>query len=362
VKVKAWLITLVIISSVLFGLYIYKYDTIYPSAQAASTVFEPAATVESIETRFSSFQKTAKVPGSVKAPQQLMLKNELSGVITELLFSSGEIVDKGQVLLRLDVSNEEAALEAEKARLVLSEQTLKRYKKLLAKSEISADLVDQAAANLSIAQSNVKQLITTINKKTIKAPFKAVVGLHNLTIGQYLEGNSTISQLVGTSSMLWVEFSLPQSIPELAIGEQVVIKTVGGQSTYANVIALNPVLTDLSRHLKYRAQFESSKSAIKPNALVNVTAPVGKSTNRIIVPDLSLTHDQFGDYVFVLTPENNEEGSYRAKRKQVTLALKNEQQVVIESGLEAGQLVATTGAFKLRDGMKVFIAQTQQNN
>ncbi|XPF96026.1 efflux RND transporter periplasmic adaptor subunit [Colwellia sp. RE-S-Sl-9] len=356
-KIKVWIITLIVIALVLLGLYSYKQYLMSPSGGASAGDFEPAATVEATETKMSVFQNTVQVTGNIKAPQQLILKNELAGKITGLFLTSGEIVKKGKTLLTLDTSNEEASLIAAKARVTLSEQTLKRYKNLVSRNEISAELVDKATSDLAIATSEVMSLNTKIEKKTITAPFDAVVGLHNLTQGQYLDSNSQIADLVGVTDHLWVEFSLPQSFSELAINETVMINSSNGLALSANIIAVEPVLTSQSRHLTYRAQFSVKNNAIKPNSLVNVVAPISDVENRISIPDVALTHDQFGDYVFILTPEEGGQGSYRAKRKQVTIALKNETDVVLKNGLEEGQTIATLGAFKLRDGMKVFIAK-----
>ncbi len=358
-KIKAWLVTLVVLSLVLFGLYTFKYGFVFSEVKESPPAFEPAATVEATETSVQPFQSTTRVTGIVKAPEQLILKNELAGKVTELLFHSGEIVNKGQVLLRLDTSKEIATLRAAKARLTLSEQTLKRYKKLIAKNEISADLVDQASSERDIAISDIELLQTIIDKKEIKAPFKSIVGLHHLTVGQYLDGNSNITELVGVSETLWVEFSLPQSFPELVIDEVVTLNTNSNAIISASVIAVSPVLSSESRHLKYRAKFNKGDGFIKPNALVDVIAPISKEEGRISVPDLALTHDQFGDYIFVLTAEESGQGSYRAKRTQVWLEQKNNNTVTLKEGLVAQQLIATKGAFKLRDGMKVYIAQAQ---
>jgi membrane fusion protein (multidrug efflux system) len=357
VKIKAWLITLVVLSSVLFGLYTYKNNAISSGAQSSDQGFEPAATVEAVKTAITPFQSTTQVTGNIRAPQQLTLKNELAGKITELRLQAGVVVKKDQVLLRLDTSNEVAALGAAKARLTLTEQTLKRYKKLVSRNEISADLVDKASSEREIAISDIELLQTKINKKTIKAPFKSIVGLHNLTIGQYLDGNSSITELVGVDATLWVEFALPQSLPELAIGEIVTLTVNNSLSAPAKIIVVDPVLASQSRHLKYRAEFNKSAMPIKPNGLVDVVAPISKEEGRISIPDLALTHDQFGDYVFVLTPEDSAQGSYRAKRVQVWLERKINDRVILKKGLNAGQLIATTGAFKLREGMKVFLAQ-----
>ena len=356
-KIKAWLVTFVVLFIVLFSLYTFKFGFIFSEKKEAPPAFEPAATVEAIETSIQPFQNTTKVTGIIKAPQQLVLTNELAGKVTGLLFSSGEVVNEEQVLLKLDTSNEVATLKAAKARLTLSEQTLKRYKKLIIKNEISADLVDQASSERDVAISEIEVLNTIIDKKIIKAPFKSVVGLHNLTIGQYLGVNTKITELVGVSDTLWVEFSLPQSFPELAIDEIVTLHASINDNISATIIAVSPVLSNESRHLQYRAKFNKADGLIKPNTLVDVIAPIGKEEGRISVPDLALTHDQFGDYVFVLTPEESGQGSYRAKRTQVWLAQKNNNTVTLKEGVTAKQLIATKGAFKLRDGMKVYIAQ-----
>lgn len=358
-NIKAWIITLFIIVFVLFGLYTYKFKPFSSNAETSGGGFEPAATVEATKATLSVFQNKIQVNGNIKAPQQLMLKNELAGKVTDLFLVSGDLVEKGQILLRLDTSNEEANLIAAEARLTLAKKTLKRLNKLVSRNEVSAELVDQAIADLAIAKSNVMSLTTTIEKKTIVAPFKAVVGLHRLTIGQYLDGNSDIAALVGVSDSLWVEFSLPQSFPVLSLNDNVLILDDKNKSIPANVIAVDPVLATQSRHVKYRAKFSITKNNIKPNALVSVVAPVSNIENRISIPDVALTHDQFGDYVFVLTPEEGGKGSYRAKRKQVWLQLKNETQAVLKSGLDEGEIIATVGAFKLRDGMKVFIAKNE---
>ena len=358
VKLKAWIVTLLIILLVLFGLYTYKFKPFSSSAEASGGGFEPAATVEATKATSAPFQNTVQVTGNIKAPQQLLLKNELAGKITGLFLTSGDVVEKGQTLLTLDSSNEQANLIAAEARLTLAKQTLKRLKKLVARNEVSAELVDKAVSDLAIAESEVVSLTTIINKKTITAPFKAIVGLHNLTIGQYLEGNSQVVDLVGVNRFLWVEFSLPQSFPELALNKTITLNSANELNILASIIAVDPMLTSQSRHLKYRAKFSVENNDIKPNALVNVIAPISETENRIIIPDIALTHDQFGDYVFILTPEEGGQGSYRAKRKQVWLTLKNNTQVILQKGLEEGQLIATLGAFKLREGMKVYIAKT----
>jgi membrane fusion protein (multidrug efflux system) len=355
VNIKAWLLTLLTIFIVVFALFNFKQQSISPEINE-EPAYEPAATVSAITAKYIDYQETANVNGIIKAVQTLMLKNELAGKIVELNVNSGEVIEQGQLLLKLDTSTEEADLIAAKAQLKLSEQTITRYKKLIVKKEISADLLDQAVADLAMAKSRLMSLEATIAKKTIKAPFKAIAGLHNLSIGQYLDNNTSIVELTSMSAVSWLEFSLPQTFPELALSQTITFKKVEYEKNAitAKIIALNPTLAEQSRHLKYRAQFSNETLLLKPNTLVKVTAPVTKMQQTLVIPDIAVVHDQFGDYVYVLSPQ--EDGSYRAKRTQIFLKQKQQGQVFIATGIELNQIVATDGAFKLRDGMKVFIA------
>ncbi|WDE11803.1 efflux RND transporter periplasmic adaptor subunit [Thalassomonas haliotis] len=216
--------------------------------------------------------------------------------------------------------------------------------------------MDQAKAEVEIAQSELAVLKATIAKKQVYAPFTARVGIHNLEVGQYLDNNTKITELIGVYDYTWVDFSLPQTYGELALATQVDISTIAdnGQVFEAEIIAVDPQLSSSSRQLKYRAQFAKTSGFLKPNTLVTVTAPVAKARELVAISDLAITRDHLGEYVFVLQDEGN--NSYRAKRQKVVLGDRRGDKVMVTDGLAPGTLIATKGAFKLRPGLKVFIS------
>ncbi|WNC71562.1 efflux RND transporter periplasmic adaptor subunit [Thalassotalea psychrophila] len=350
---KPWLITLCLLSLALFSLYQYKQLLMSPNA--AEQHFEPAATVDAVTVSSISFQKKVQVNGEIKAIKQLELKNELAGKIIKLNLISGSKVFKDQILIEIQHTQEKAQLIAANAQLTLTKNSLTRYKTLKESNEVSQELVDNAESGFATAQSNVILLQDSIAKKIIKAPFDAVVGINELELGQYLDSNTSITTLVGVNDFIWVDFSLPQTYDDLAVNTEVMLSKVGSDElpVRAEVIAINPSLSANSRHLKYRAKVLKSTLPLRPNTLVNVSVPVSASKQQIAIPDLALTHDQFGDYVFVLQPQDD--GSYRAKRQKVIVLVRVAEQAIISSGLQNKQIVATDGAFKLQEGMKVFI-------
>jgi len=356
-NVTKWLVVIIILAGTIFGLHSYKSSLQEAANAQAASMPEPAAVVTAVEVSTVIYQKHIKVSGEVQAFKFLMLNNELAGEIIRLNAASGQVVKKGQILVELDHRDEDARLMAAKATLMLREQTLDRNIELQKNRGISEDKVDQARAAVQIAQADITVIETAIDKKTLIAPFTAKVGIHTLEVGQYLDKNSQVLELVGVNDFTWIDFNLPQLYQELSLSSLVKVTPINQEAEYdASIIAIDPQLSRLSRHLKYRAQIPSAILALKPNTLVSVIVPINDKATLASVPDLAIKRDALGSYVFVLDPAG--EGSYRAKQVPVTLGDRQGDQVMILSGVEAGQLIANKGSFKiLFPGMKVYIAE-----
>jgi len=356
-KITRWIAVSIVLGGTVFGLYSYKTSLQEAAAAQGAMMPEPSATVNAIEVTTTDYQKTVKVSGEIQAFKFLVVNNELAGKIISLNAVSGSVVEKGQVLLELDHSDEDARLIAAKATLVLNKQTLNRYIELKKNREISDDLVDQANAAVQIAKSDIAVLTAAITKKKLVAPFTAKVGIHILEVGQYLDNNSQVLELVGVNDVTWVDFYLPQVYQELSLGAKVNLSLMDKDAVYeAEIIAVDPQLSRQSRNLKYRAQIASASLSLKPNTLISVTAPIAERTSMVTVPDLAIKRDPFGNYVFIL--EEDKEGAYRAKQIKIELGDRQGNQVMVLDGLTPGQLIASKGSFKLFPGMKVYVANS----
>lgn len=361
-NIVRWIIVTLILAGITFGLYSYKTSLQEASAAQGASMPEPAATVSAITVDTIAYQDKVQVNGEVQAFRSLTLNNELAGQITKLNAPSGSVVKKGQIVIELDHRDEDARLLSAEATLTLNQQTLNRYSKLQKNNEISEELVDQAKASVQIAKSTIAVLKTAIAKKELFAPFDAKVGIHNLEVGQYLDNNSQVLQLIGMHDFTWVDFYLPQVYQELPLGSLVNVNVIGKDNNVeAKIIAVDPQLSNASRNLKYRAQIPSSTLSLKPNTLVTVKAPTAPSIMVTVVPDLAIKRDPLGTYVFILEPESDGQ-SYRASQVKVEVGARQGNQVMITSGLIQGQLIANKGSFKLFPGMKVYITDAEVLN
>lgn len=366
--IKKWLVTLLIavaIAAVLIG---YKVLDNRAAAELAASAPEYSETVAAAQVVSIDYQPTVSVLGKVIAPQQVELRNELAGIVAEVNFESGAQVKKDQLLLQLNISEEQAQLQSTIARAELARSTKNRIAKLRDSRAVSQEQFDKAVAELRVSMADKAMIEASIAKKTLRAPFDAVTGLHQFEKGQYLEENTLVTTLVGVQDYLWIDFNLPQIYAALPVELAVTIAPLssGNDSIHwapvqAPVIARESVMKAASRSLRYRAQVQKGETRLLANAIVSVLVPVAESQQKLAVPAVAVLHSSAGSYVYLLKDDASVDmqPAYRAQRQPVTLGAQQGELMIIESGLQAGQRVAAAGAFKLSDGLLTFLAAPQ---
>jgi membrane fusion protein, multidrug efflux system len=352
---RRWLITAVLCLLIVAGLAGYKFLQIRAAIAKAKSFPEPSASVQAVSVQASAAERHIETIGEVLAPEAVELRNELEGRVSAVAMVAGSRVKKGDVLLRMDVSEESARLAGARASAELARLNLERMRNLITKKAISQDRLDQAEAELDVAKARVSELQALIDKKTLRAPFDAAVGLHEIEAGEYLNANTALVWLVGTQNESWVDFSLPLAQGSVAIGDTVRVLPQGrtDQVREAVVIAVNPAVSPESRNRRYRARMKADP-LLPPNSVANVSVQSG-TQQQFQLPAQAILRDAMGTYVFVLDKAEN--SILRARRQSVTLGSVGEAAIAVLEGLQPGQTVATHGAFKLRNGMRAEIRE-----
>lgn len=353
-KLVRWLIVILLVSACVGSLFYYKKSL--SSDQQSHAEYEPSTKVQAFRSQVASYQKQLSVMGEGNAVKYITLKNELAGKVTQLNIASGDKVKKGQVLLELEHGEELALLAAAKATKNLKKRTLERYKKLSQDKRISKENVDIAHAEYLIADADIARLEAIIAKKIIVAPFDADIGIHNINVGQVLDSNTVITDLIGMDDFIWVDFKVPQIYPLLPINSKVIVTVSGVSSTknlssQAVISSVEPLLTQDSHQIKYRAKVLKSALNLQPNQRVKVAVPRGVEQAVVMVPNLAIVRDPLGEYVFKLIKDDK--GDYRANRTKVKLGDRVDDNVIVLEGLEVNELIAAKGSFKLRQEAKV---------
>ena len=340
------------------GLVAWKRNAIHKSDAAAAHQPEPIESITMAVAKEQQYRPTATSIGTVLALNSVTLRNELAGTVRRVALVPGQIVDEGTVLVGLDVSVEEAELAAEKAQADLAETTLARVQRMLDAQAASQEELDQARAARDVALAQMNRTRAIIARKTIRAPFRARVGISDIHPGQYLNEGSEITTLQGVDAAANVDFTVAQDVAAaLRAGQPIAIYAAEDpHAIAARIVAVDSRVDPATRNAMVRARVPSRAPA--PGSSVRVEVPEGPLTDVVSIPVSALRKGPGGDHVFLIQPDPT--GKPRAHDQPVVSGPVIDDDVVILRGLKAGQQVATSGSFKLRESVLV-AADTTHN-
>jgi len=351
---------LLVVAGIGAGLALWKYTSIRAAMAAAENQPEQVESVTVAVAGTHEYTPTTISIGTIVALRSITLQNELAGTVHEVRLKPGAIVDAGALLIALDVSVEQAELKAQEAQAVLTRTTLERMQNLSRTGAVAQDEVDRAKAEQDIALAEIDRIKAVIARKTIRAPFRARIGIADVHPGQYLEAGTVLTTLQGIDNAVYVDFDVPQIVAAaLHDGNDVDVFSPGATAPVAaGVIAIDARVDPATRNATVRAIMENAQGLPLPGTSVRVSIPTGPSDTIVAIPASALRRGPSGDHVFVL--EQDSDGRYRAHLRQVQSGPLLGDLILIRSGLTAGEQVAASGSFKLNEGTLVVIPNKTQ--
>jgi membrane fusion protein (multidrug efflux system) len=334
----------------------WKQASIKEAEAAAASQPEPVEMISTAVASAREHRQTTTSIGTVLALRSVELRNELPGTVRHVNLTPGQIVEPGTVLVQLDVSVEQAELKAQEAQAALAETVLGRVQRLFNERAEAQTALDRARAERDVALAQIARTKAIIARKTIRAPFRARVGISDVHPGQYLQDGTVITTLQSVDDAAHVDFAVAQQVAAgLRRGETVAVQASGSATPIpARIVAVDARVDPTTRNAVVRARFAATAQAPSPGASVRVVVPVGPPSEAVVIPVNALRKGPAGDHVFVIAA--GKDGRPRASVRPVQSGTVLGDEVLILSGLRSGEVVASSGSFKLRESALVAIA------
>ncbi|HZJ70242.1 MAG TPA: efflux RND transporter periplasmic adaptor subunit, partial [Planctomycetota bacterium] len=334
------------------GLAAWKHEALAADDRAALNRPEPTEAIELATAQTREDQRTTTSVGTVVALRSITLRTETAGTVADVALEAGQVVEPGTVLVALDVSVEKAELAAEQAEVALATSMLDRVERASRDQGVSAADVDRARAERDVAAARAARAQALIDKKTIRSPFRARVGLSNVHVGQYLDEGEELCSLQGVDDAVHVDFTVSQQVAAvLSEGSPVLVRSGDGPPVPASIVALDSRVDPKTRNAWARALVEGADRVPAPGASVRVDVPVGPPLQAVAIPVSALRKGPTGDHVFVAERDAQQQLRVHVRAVQVGTVVGDE--ILVVSGLSPGERVATSGSFKLREGVLV---------
>lgn len=312
--------------------------------------------VTSLVAGSQQWETTVSAIGTIEAVNGVIVSADLPGVVASIEFDSGKAVREGDVLLRLDSSQEQAQLTAAEAKLELAKADLARSEGLMATGIVPRAAYDQAIAQAREAEASTKEIRATIARKVIRAPFSGVLGIRQVNLGEYLDPGSPIVPLAALQP-IQVNVSIPQQeLGRVRVGAEVrVVDDFSPDVHKGTVTAIDAMVDEATRNVRVQATLDNKERHLKPGMFVKAEIVVASGEPVVSVPASAISYAPFGDSIFIIEEMKDADGKpYRGVRQQfVKLGAERGDQVAVVSGLKAGEEVVTSGVFKLRNGAAV---------
>ncbi|MBC3863668.1 efflux RND transporter periplasmic adaptor subunit [Undibacterium jejuense] len=325
-----------------------------------------AQTVSAIKAEVLEWQPQISAVGTVTAFRGVEISSEVTGLVREVSFKSGQNVKRGDLLIQLNADSDIAQLRALEAAAELSATVLKRDQAQLAAEGVSQAQVDADAADLKSKRAQVAQQTANVEKKSIRAPFNGRLGITTVNPGQYINTGDKLVTLQ-TIDPVYIDFFVPQKqISSLKIGQNLKISSdsFAGQEFAGQVSSINPKIDTASRNVQVQATLSNQKQLLLPGMFANVALDVGDKNKFITLPQTSIAYNPYGSTVFVVKDgdkkDDNGNAIKVAQQVFVTTGATRGDQVAVLTGLQAGQLVVTSGQLKLKNGTPVVIDNSVQ--
>lgn len=336
-----------------------KAGQIVTMVRAGDSFAPPPESVTSAKVEAVEWEQARASVASLVAQRGVTLSAELPGVVREIAFASGSAVQRGAVLVKLDISTEEAQLEAALAEQSLAKLNLNRVRSLRRQESTTQADLDAAEARNKQAQAAVAGLRATIAKKTIRAPFDGRISIRQVELGQVLAPGTAIASLQSVSPIhadLW----LPQgALATITAGQKARLRTDAfpGQTWEGQVETINPEVDPATRNVRIRTTFPNADGRLRPGMFGRVEVVAPQKRPALVIPATAVMFAPYGDSVFVIEKPKDApaDAPNVATQKFVRLGERRGDFVAVASGLAAGETVVSTGAFKLRNGMPVVV-------
>lgn len=354
--VKSVIVALLLITVIFGSVFGYAYWRNYQAFTVASKFKPPPTSVSTFTAEPQNWNVVIKSVGSLVAVNSVNITTDIEGKVTEILFKSGQIVEKGDLIIQLDDELLQQNLKDRSAQLILNQDNFNRLKKLYAKSAVARNELDLSESLLIRSRAQVQADKIKIRHKKVQSPFAGKLGIRIVNLGDYIKPGDPI---VNVESMdpLYVDFTIPERfISQLKVGQTfiVTVDAYADKQFNGKLTALNSVVDINTRNMTVRGEMNNPQHKLYPGMFANVTLHTGVSRKSIVVPRTAISYSTFGDTIYVVN-KDKKTNTLTAIPRNVKLGKQRGSWVEVLSGIEKSDQVIVSGQLKLRPNSPIVI-------
>jgi multidrug efflux system membrane fusion protein len=361
VRMLLWFIIVgALLAALVGGLVWFNHFRGQMIAQFFANNKPPPASVSIAEAKSEVIPNLLTAVGDLAAVHQVNVTSDVSGRITDIMFTAGSSVKAGSPLVQLFDGPDQGDLTSFKAQATVAQLSLDRAKQLAARQFGPQATVDSAQAAYDQANAGIAKTEAIISQKLVRAPFDGDLGVRHVEVGQFLTAGTQIVTLTDLSQ-LYANFTVTEKdSAALKVGQtvRVAVDAYPGRTFEGKINAIEPQIATDTRNIRVQATLDNPDHILKPGMFATTTVVLPDKPPVVTVPETAVDYTLYGDSVFLITEKKENDGktSLTAVRTFVRAGDRVDGRAEILSGLKPGDRVVAVGQLKLQSGAAVAIS------
>ncbi len=361
VRMVRWFIIIGLLLALLVGALVgFNAFRSHMIAQFFANNKPPPATVTVADAKLEVIPNLMIAVGDLAAVHQVNVTPDVSGRITDIMFTAGSTVKAGSPLVQLFDGPEQGDLASFKAQATGAQLALDRAKQLAARQFGPQSTVDAAQATYDQANAGIAKTEAIISQKLVRAPFDGELGVRHVEVGQFLTAGTQIVTLTDLST-LYANFTVTEKgSAALEVGQtvRIAVDAYPGRTFEGKITAIEPQIAADTRSIRVQATIENPDHILKPGMFTTTTVVLPDKPPVVTVPETAVDYTLYGNSVFLITEKKEADGktSLTVARTFVRTGKRLNGRAEILSGLKEGDRVVAVGQLKLQSGAAVAIS------
>src|SRR5882757_127708 len=361
VRLLRWFIIVGLLLAVLVGgLVGFNAFRSHMIAQFFANNKPPPSNVTAVAAKSEVIPNLLTAVGGLVAVHQVNVTSDVSGRITEILFTAGSHVKAGTPLVQLFDAPDQGDLASFKAQAVVGELQLDRAKQLALRQFGPQSTVDTAQATYDQAKAGIAKTEALISQKLVRAPFEGDLGVRQVEVGQYLTAGTQIVSLTDLSVLYANTAATEKQSSQIKVGQtvRVAVDAYPGRTFEGKITTIEPQIATDTRNIRVQATIANHERILKPGMFATTTVVLPDKPPVITVPETAVDYTLYGDSVYLLTEKKEDDGktSLSAVRTFVQAGNRVDGRAEILKGLKAGDRIVAVGQLKLQSGAAVTVS------
>jgi membrane fusion protein, multidrug efflux system len=344
-----WFLGILVAAGLAAGGYAWRQMDTRPTSQpAVAATASNDVIVNAAHVKVGNIRRQIEAVGSLRSDESVIVRPEIAGRISEILFEEGQKVDRGTPLVRLDAAIAKAQVEQQNASLALSRVNHERAQDLMRKGAGSQRAFDEALAKLRADEAALALAQATLDKATLSAPFDGILGLRKVSVGDYVNPGQDIVNIEHIDT-LKVDFRVPETYAaQLKAGQaiRVSLDAIPGPTYDGKVYAIDPAHDPNGRAVILRARIPNTDGSLRSGMFARVILIIEDLKERLLLSETALV--PMGQEHFVFRVVDG-----KAKLTKIKIGQRRGGAIEVVEGLAPDAIVITEGALKVRDGTAV---------